>query len=204
MVSFFPQAKEISKTALRSGSILLALITFAAQQTLGNVIGGFSLSISKPYQIGQKIKVINGGQVEADGIVTGMTMRHTIIHQYDDQECIVPNSVMNSHIIVNMDYTDGISSILQFIISNPNDITRAKEVIKKICLNEDILNKKSFEVYTYDTDLNGIIIRTGKICVRDINENYKIRSNIIDNVISEFEKEHISLSSNTTFVVKKQ
>lgn len=193
----FPQSQKIGQSVLRSGSFALALVTFAAQQTLGNVIGGFSISLAKPYKIGQKIRVLTGGENEPNGIVTGMTMRHTIIHQYDDQECIVPNSVMNSKTIINMDYTDSVSSILQFEISDPTKVAEAKELIGRICRSEmRLLNRENIAVYTYDTDTSGIIIRTSKLSVADINTNYGVRSDLIDAVIASFAKAKIDLSIN--------
>ena len=61
----FEVSKDISKTLLQSGSLILAIVTFAAQQTLGNVISGFSLSISKPFDVGQKVKVMQSYNVIA-------------------------------------------------------------------------------------------------------------------------------------------
>ena len=45
----FELTRDISKVLLQSGSLMIAIATFAAQQALGNVISGISLSVSKPY-----------------------------------------------------------------------------------------------------------------------------------------------------------
>ena len=44
----FDITKDISKVLLQSGSLIIAIATFAAQQALGNVISGISISASKP------------------------------------------------------------------------------------------------------------------------------------------------------------
>lgn len=41
----FDITKDISKVLLQSGSLIVAIATFAAQQALGNIISGFSLSM---------------------------------------------------------------------------------------------------------------------------------------------------------------
>ena len=45
-LSPFEVAGGVGKTLLQSGSLIIAVATFAAQQALGNVISGFSLSAS--------------------------------------------------------------------------------------------------------------------------------------------------------------
>ena len=78
----FEMTKDISKVLLQSGSLILAIATFAAQQALGNVISGISLSVSKPYNVDEKIRVIQGGTVIAEGLVKDVTLRHTLIYQF--------------------------------------------------------------------------------------------------------------------------
>ena len=91
----FDVTKDISKTLLQSSSLLVAIATFAAQQALSNVISGISLSMSKPYNVDEKIRVVQGGSVIAEGIVKDITIRHTVIRQFNGESCIVPNSVMD-------------------------------------------------------------------------------------------------------------
>ena len=87
----FELTRDISKVLLQSGSLMSAIATFAAQQALGNVISGISLSVSKPYNEDDKIRVVQGGSIIAEGIVKDITIRHTIIRQYNGECCIVPN-----------------------------------------------------------------------------------------------------------------
>ena len=75
----FDITKDISKVLLQSGSLIIAIATFAAQQALGNVISGISISASKPYNEDEKIRVVQGGTVIAEGIVKDVTLRHTVI-----------------------------------------------------------------------------------------------------------------------------
>ena len=96
----FEMTKDISKVLLQSGSLILAIATFAAQQALGNVISGISLSMSKPYNVDEKIRVIQGGTVIAEGLVKDVTLRHTLIYQFNGETCIVPNSVMDSAVVI--------------------------------------------------------------------------------------------------------
>lgn len=44
----FEITKDISKVLLQSGSLMVAIATFAAQQALANVISGITISASSP------------------------------------------------------------------------------------------------------------------------------------------------------------
>lgn len=57
----FEITKDISKVLLQSGSLMVAIATFAAQQALANVISGITISASKPYNVDEKVRVIQGG-----------------------------------------------------------------------------------------------------------------------------------------------
>lgn len=109
----FDITKDISKVLLQSGSLIVAIATFAAQQALGNIISGFSLSMSKPYEVEDKIKVVQGGGIIAEGIVQDITIRHTIIRQFNGESCIVPNSVMDASVITNTNYTENIGNFME-------------------------------------------------------------------------------------------
>ena len=90
----FEVTKDISKTLLQSSSLFVAIATFAAQQALSNVISGISLSFSKPYNVDEKIRVVQGSSVIAEGIVKDITIRHTIIQQFNGESCIDRKSVV--------------------------------------------------------------------------------------------------------------
>ena len=66
----FEVTKDMSTALLQSGSLVIAVATFAAQQALSNVISGFILAFSKPYNVGDKIRVSQGNSViQTDSIV---------------------------------------------------------------------------------------------------------------------------------------
>ena len=109
-LSQFSNTKDLATNLLKGSTLIIAILTFAAQKTLGNMISGFSIAIAHPFEVGQKIRVINGSDILAEGYIKDITVRHTVVQQYDGQSCIVPNSVMDESVIVNTNYDDDIGN----------------------------------------------------------------------------------------------
>ena len=144
----FDMTKDLSTALLQSGSLIIAIATFAAQQALSNVISGFSLSVSKPYNVDDKIKVVQGGSVIAEGIVKDITLRHTIISQFNGESCIVPNSVMDCAVITNTNFTENIGNFLEVTIAYDADIEEAMDIMQKICIENGLtLNTAANKVF---------------------------------------------------------
>lgn len=189
----FEVSKDISKTLLQSGSLILAIVTFAAQQTLGNVISGFSLSISKPFDVGQKVKVMQSSNVIAEGIIKDITIRHTIINTFDGQSCILPNSIMDSAVIINTNLTEHVGNFLEVEVSYDSNINKAISLIKQICVNcEETLNDENTSVLIKDFSANGVILKT-TIWTNTLDENFKACSKIRGEILKEFKRNHIEI-----------
>ena len=78
---------------LSAGGIIAICSTFAAKESLNNYISGFLISVHKPFQIGDTIRVI---ERRITGTVEDITFRHTAIRTEDGSIITVPNALMNS------------------------------------------------------------------------------------------------------------
>ena len=196
----FEVTKEFSTVLLQSGTLLVALATFAAQQALSNVISGFSLSFSQPYNVNDKIKVVQGGSIAAEGIVTDITLRHTIISQYNGESCIVPNSVMDSAVITNTNFTDNIGNFLEIEIAYDADIRKAMEIMRTVCAENPLtMNTMESSVSVKGYSMNGIILKT-TIWTKTLDDSFRACSEIRIALIEEFRKAQINIPYQTVTV----
>ena len=117
-------------TALFAGAgVLAAVIGFASQKAMSNIIGGLFILIFKPFRVGDIIEVSNGKK----GIVEEITLRHTVIRDYEFRRVIIPNSVMSDETIINSTITDQkIRKHIDIGISYDSDINLAFEHIREI------------------------------------------------------------------------
>ena len=196
----FEIARGMSKTILQSGTLIIAVATFAAQKALGNVISGFSLSASRPCDIGQKIKVVSGGSVLAEGIVKDMTMRHVVIDQYDGQSCIVPNSVMDNSVIINTNYVEQVGNYMEFEVAYGTDIEKARKVLGEILKGEPLLlNPEGISIFVNRLTANGFVLKF-TCWTRDLNDSFRACSNIRQGVLERFPEEGIDIPYNVVEV----
>ena len=91
---------KISSALLKGSALIVAILGFAAQPVISDLICGFLISIHKPFEIGDRI-IVEGMD---PGIVEDITLRHTVLRIYDNLKVIVPNSVLNSKTLVNTSY----------------------------------------------------------------------------------------------------
>lgn len=199
-LSPFEVAGGVGKTLLQSGSLIIAVATFAAQQALGNVISGFSLSASRPCDVGQKIKVVSGGSILAEGIVKDMTMRHVVIDQYDGQSCIVPNSVIDSSVIINTNYVEQVGNYMEFEVAYGTDVEKARDVLKDILENEPlVLNPDKINIFVNRLTASGFVLKF-TCWTKDLNDSFRACSNIRQAVLERFPEEGIDIPYNVVDV----
>jgi small-conductance mechanosensitive channel len=102
MVFSIPQLQTVAKTLFAGAGLLVAILGFAAQAALGNIISGFFIVIFKPFRVGDIITV----GTEFRGKVTDITLRHTNIRDFRNRRIIIPNSQVSSQTIVNENIAD--------------------------------------------------------------------------------------------------
>ena len=200
----FDMTKDMSTALLQSGSLVIAVATFAAQQALSNVISGFILAFSKPYNVNDKIRVSQGNSVIAEGIGTDITLRHTIINQYNEESCIVPNSVMDSAVITNTNYTENIGNFMEITVGYDSDIPKAMELMKRICAGNMLtLNTMENKVFVKGYSADGVILKT-TVWTKNLNDSFQACSEIRLALVQEYLNHGIEIPYQTVTVKSRE
>ncbi len=138
-----PQFKAVAITLFAGAGIMVAIIGFAAQQAFSNIISGIFIVIFKPFRVDDMIKV---GNLEY-GLVEDITLRHTIIKNFENKRIIIPNSVISAETIINDNISDEeVCRWIEIGISYDSDIDLAIKIIQeeaeKHANNIDVRTKK--------------------------------------------------------------
>lgn len=94
-----PLLKTITYPLLASSGIIAFIGGFASQQIFANILGGLFISLTKPFVIGDSIKIIDDQII---GTVKDITLRHTVLKTNDGREILIPNSKFNNQTIEKM------------------------------------------------------------------------------------------------------
>ena len=90
-------------TGLMTGAgVLAAILGLASQSAFSNIVSGFFLVIFKPFSVGDRVKI---GSTHT-GDVEDITLRHTVIRDFENRRVIIPNSVISNETIVNSTIVD--------------------------------------------------------------------------------------------------
>ena len=100
-LSQFTELERLATGILASTAVLAAIIGFAAQHTIGNMVAGVQLAVSQPIKIGDKILF-----EEVEGRVTDITLSYTYVNPGDDSTVVIPNQMLVDGIIHNLSTED--------------------------------------------------------------------------------------------------
>jgi len=194
----FTTTKALSATLLTSSSLLVAIVGFAAQQVLADVISGVMLSWSRPFNLGEKVNISTLG---ISGIVEDLTVRHTVIRTYHNSRMIIPNSVINKAIVENSNYNnDYIGNYMEISISYESDLDKAIEVMREtiesyplvVDVRQDKETGNKVNVSVKELGASGIVLKS-TVWTKNIDDNFTACSDIRRLLKRNFEAEGISI-----------
>ena len=122
-----PSLKTIANSLLAGAGILAVSVGFASQHALSNIISGFFIVVFKPFKVNDRLSVRN-----FQGTVEDITLRHTIIRDFENKRIVIPNTVISDEIIVNSDFNEQkICKWIDVIISHDSDLDLAKSIMEQ-------------------------------------------------------------------------
>jgi small-conductance mechanosensitive channel len=205
-----PELRSIGLTILASAGVFTAIVGFAAQEAFSNIISGIFIFIFKPFHVGDQIKV---GELSS-GIVEDITLRHTIIKNFENKRIIYPNSQISSSVIVNSSIIDEkICNFIEFGISYDSDINKAIEIIS----SEAYKHKYFIDNRTEEEKQNKIepvivrVIGLGDFSVnlrayvwsKNMTEGFILKTDLYKSVKEEFEKNGIEIPYPYRIIINK-
>jgi len=115
---------NVNLEGLLVGAGFLGIVVgFAARQTLGSLLAGFVLMFSRPFTIGDWVRI--GDQ---EGIVTDITIFNTRLENFDGEFVVMPNDQVSNQAITNRSQKGLLRLRIDVGIDYTNDPDHAKKV----------------------------------------------------------------------------
>lgn len=126
----FPSLRGVATTALGGAGVIAIIAGVASQEALANLVGGLFIISFKPFRIGDLIKVTD----DMVGTVTDITLRHTVIRNFDNKMIVIPNAIINKEKLINYDLGElKCCERIEIDVSYDSDIDLTKKIMKEEC-----------------------------------------------------------------------
>lgn len=196
----FESLKDVNKILLQCSSLVLAVATFSCQQVLGNVISGVTISLVKPFDLGDKICIMSGGSKVCEGTVIDMNIRHVTIKMVDGRCSLIPNHLLDDMIVINNHTLEDMHGYpLEIECTYDSDVDKAMQLMRE-CINENELtiNKQLSmdKVTCSNLSANGFVLKA-VIWTSDLNDNFIACSQLRIAIYKKWRKNGISMPYQT-------
>lgn len=129
------ELKAVAGSLLAGAGILAVAVGFASQHALSNIISGVFIILFKPYRINDRIVVKDTLQ----GVVEDITLRHTVIRDFQNRRIVIPNSIISNEVIINADMLEEkICRWVEIGISYDSNIQKAKAIMQEEALKHPL------------------------------------------------------------------
>lgn len=197
-----PAFRQMSGSILMSSSLIVAVLAFAFQKSVDDLIAGFMISIFRPFEVGDRINLVDKNMT---GYIEDISLRHTTVRTFTNSRLIIPNSVMNKEVLENSNIVDSISGgFLDITIDYTADINKAMKIIVE-CVekDEDVLDIRPINervgtnfttVFINELSNYGVHLRV-TIWTKNVDQNFITVSRLRKKIVERFVEEGIEIAT---------
>jgi len=179
-----PELRAIGTALLAGASIASVVIGLAAQSTLGNLVAGISITIYRPFRLGDTLQVTAPTGTEI-GVVEGISLGYTTLRSPDGRFVVLPNSLAASQVMINLSttYVAGQMSV-SIRVSRDADLDAARELALKVA-RETIGEKAVNGCFLTKMDATAAVLEL-RIMVPDLAQRDTLRSTLVERLAQRF------------------
>jgi len=204
-----PELKSIGVALFASAGIFAAIAGFASQAAISNMISGVMIVMFKPFRVNDHLVI--GANA---GIVEDITLRHTVIRNYENRRLVIPNSIMANEVILNSDLVDEkVRLHFEIGVDYNADIKKAKELIRNIVLQHKLFTDQRSKAEIDDKedavpvkvvriDDSAIIIRAW-VWTNNPDEAFEMKCDLNEMVKEAFDQNAIEIPYQHRTIIQK-
>jgi small conductance mechanosensitive channel len=188
-----PGGRSLALSLFAGAGIFAAIIGFASQQAFSNVISGIFIVIFKPFRVDDIVEIGKG----YSGVVEDITLRHTVIRDFQYRRIIIPNAVINNETVLNYSIRDErIYRHVEIRVAYHADIAAAKHIMEELatahplCIDNrhpDEVTAGSPKVQTRVVRLeeSAVVLRLWAWC-RNPDEAFELHCSLNESILAAF------------------
>jgi len=206
-----PALRDYGTGLLTGAGILAAIVGLASQSAFSNIVSGVFLVVFKPFSVGDRVRI---GQLYS-GDVEDITLRHTVIKDFENRRIVIPNSVISNETIINSTLTDEKTCMfIEVTVAFDCDLEHVINLMQKqavghpYCIdnrNSEELNRGEHPVMVRVISFTelGVFLRA-YAWARNPSEGFELKCDVLKALKKNFDEEGINLPYPHRIVIQKE
>ena len=205
-----PAFKALAGAMLTGAGILAVVAGVASQHALSNIMSGVFIIIFKPFRVNDRLSIKD----TINGVVEDITLRHTVIRNFENKRIIIPNTVISNEVIVNSDFAnERICKWIDLSISFDSDLAKAKKILReeveKHSLHIDVRDEE--QIKNGDPEVQVRVINIGDFSInlrawawaKDAAEGFVLYCDLLESIKLRFDQEGIEIPYPHRTIIQK-
>lgn len=199
-LSAFPSMRKFATTALGGAGVVAIVAGIASQEALANIMSGIFIIMFRPFRVGETVKIADGMQ----GVVTEITLRHTVIRNYKNTMLVIPNAIINKERVVNYDFGEPkCCEHIEIGISYDSDIDLAKRIMQEECEAHPYIidNRNDLEKHNDNPKVRTAVVKLDESSVVlrawawtvNYSDAFRLRCDVLESIKKRFDKEGVEI-----------
>lgn len=167
-------------------ALIIAAATFVLQKTLGNLISGLVLIITRPFKKGDKVVLKNEKGELVSGRIVSISLLYIKIQVYNRDIMVISTSMIDQFAVVNSDLKQGVNHTEYIRLSLDSDHRKAVSIIKDVLINDSRTQnvpENTDVICKYD---NGMITVHYNVRTANVDESFQVCSDICETLLERF------------------
>ncbi|TRO66693.1 mechanosensitive ion channel family protein [Christiangramia sabulilitoris] len=131
--SQFPSLEKLGISLMASAGIATVIVAIAAQSTLGNIIAGIQIALTKPVRIGDSV-IIN----DKFGFVEDLRFTYMVVKTWDLRRIVIPLKTVISESFENLSMTNSQTiGVVEVYADHRIDVSKVRAKFNELVRNSD-------------------------------------------------------------------
>ncbi len=191
-----PVLRSMGTALLAGASVASVVIGLAAQSTLGNLVAGVSITIYRPFRLGDTLQVAAPTGTEI-GVVELISLGYTTLRAPAGHLIVVPNSLAASQVSINLNANASFAPwplVITLRLGRDVDLETARELALKVA-KESGDAKTVLGCYLTKVEATAVTLEL-RLLANDAAHRDKLRSVLLAGLSRRFAEAHLGGSGN--------
>lgn len=186
-----PVLRSMGTALLAGASVASVVIGLAAQSTLGNLVAGVSITIYRPFRLGDTLQIAAPTGTEI-GVVELISLGYTTLRAPAGHLVVVPNSVAASQVTINLNSSSSFAPwplVITIRLNRGADVEAARELALETA-KERSEAKAVLGCYLTKVEATAVTLEL-RLAANDSAHRDKLRSTLLAELSRRFAEAHV-------------